>query len=184
MVCGYCGAEVSDRSATFCARCGRSLRAAQTAIAPVSPPPATDTPHGVAGWLLLLCVALAIGIPLLTAYNWSKVFSFSFSTFPWFSLGVSVVMASFSFIAGLMLWRMHPRAVPIAKAYFLAEMALPVVFGARLLIEMLSTRIEMSPWTIFAVFVRPILMALVGYLYLVRSKRVRATYSQATAAAV
>ena len=91
-------------------------------------------------------------------------------------------MASFSFIAGLFLWTVRPNAVSIAKAYFIAEMSLPVVFGARLLIEMASSRIEMSAWTIFAAFVRPILMALVGYLYLVRSKRVQATYSKAASA--
>jgi len=183
MVCAYCGAEVSGQP-TFCPRCGRSLEAAQAGIAVAPALPATDTPHGVGGWLLLLCLALTIGIPLLTAYNWSKVFSFGFSNFPWFSLGLSVVMASFSFIAGVLLWKVHPRGLPVAKAYFVTEMALPVFFGARLLIEMLSTRIEMSAWTIFAAFIRPILMGLLGYLYLVRSRRVQATYSQARAATV
>ncbi|HZQ67758.1 MAG TPA: hypothetical protein VFA68_04490 [Terriglobales bacterium] len=130
----------------------------------------------------MLCIALTIGIPLLTAYNWSKLFGIGVSPFPWFSLGVSVVMAGFSFIAGLFLWTVRPNAVPIAKAYFVAEMALPIVFGGRLLIEVASTRIEMSGWTIFAAFIRPILMAVTGYLYLVRSRRVRATYAKAAAA--
>ena len=153
---------------------------------------AIQTPHsglsrdlrGVSGWLLLLCIALTIGIPLLTAYNWSKMIGVGLESFPWFSLLISIVMATFSFTAGVLLWRVLPHAVVVAKAYFLAEMALPVVFAARVLVEMASTRIEMSPWTIFAVFVRPILMAMLGYLYLAKSKRVRTTYSQASAAAV
>lgn len=181
MVCGYCGAEVPDLGSTFCTRCGRSLQAAEGPSA-VTPKPAATHLRGVSGWLLLLCIALTIGIPLLTAYNWSKIIGIGSESFPWFSLLISVVMATFSFIAGLFLWTIRKNAVPVTKAYFLTEMALPVFFGARLLIEMASTRIEMSPWTIFAVFVRPILMAVLGYLYLVKSKRVRATYSHASVA--
>jgi hypothetical protein len=182
MACGYCGAEIADPSSTFCARCGRLLEISQPVVQ-AAYAGALESLHGVAGWLLLLCIVLTIGIPLLTAYNWSKVIGIGIASFQWFSLLISIVMATFSFIAGLLLWRVHPRAVPVAKAYFVAEMALPIIFGARLLIEMASTRIQMSPWTILAAFVRPILMAMVGYLYLVKSKRVRATYSRASAAA-
>lgn len=186
MVCGYCGAEVPGSGSTFCSRCGRSLEIPKiatvpVAIQPLSSPISTEL-RGVGGWLLLLCIGLTVGIPLLTAFNWSRIIGKGIEPFPWSSLVISIVMATFSFIAGFMLWRIHPKAVPVAKAYFIAEMALPIVFGARLLIEMASSRIEMSPWTIFAVFFRPILMAVVGYLYLAKSKRVRATYSLAASA--
>lgn len=186
MVCAYCGAEVSSSGSTFCARCGRSLEVLQNASVPaaVQAPasPGVTELRGVTGWLLLLCIGLTLGIPLLTAYNWSKIIGKGIEPFPWSSLLISIAMAGFSFVAGLLLWRVHPKAVPVAKAYFMAEMALPIVFGARLLIEMASSRIQMSPWTIFAVFFRPVLMALVGYLYLMKSKRVRATYSTAASA--
>ena len=178
MICGYCGAEVSDQRATFCARCGRALEHVQPAVLVPANPGSSDL-YGVRGWLLILCIFLAVAIPLLTAYNWSKLFAFHVSPFPWFSLILSIVMALFSFFAGISLWTIRSNAVRIAKAYFIAEMVMPFLFGARLLIEITSGRVEMSPWNIFAVFVRPILMGLIGYFYLARSKRVHATYGDA-----
>jgi len=88
-------------------------------------------------------------------------------------------MAGWSFTAGLFLWTVRPNAVRIAKAYFIAEMCLPFVFGVRLLFDLFSSRVEMSPWTVFAVFFRPLLLGGIGYLYLRRSRRVQATYSKA-----
>ncbi len=183
MVCSFCGAEVSDQRSTFCGRCGRPLANAQPAVPATSISP-SNALHGVQGWLLLLCIALTIGIPLLTAYNWSKIFSYGVTPFPWFSLGLSIVMALFSFFAGISLWTVRTNAVRIAKAYFITEMIVPFVFGARLLIEVATSRVEMSAWNIFAVFVRPILMAVIGYLYLTRSKRVQATYGKTLSASV
>jgi zinc-ribbon domain len=183
MICGYCGAEVSDSSSKFCARCGRSLEVSQPADVQVQHSTNSGNLNGVSGWLLLLCIALTLGIPFLTAYNWVKFSSRGIGQIPISSLAISIVMAAWSFTAGFLLWTIRPNAIRVAKAYFVAEMALPFVFGLRFLIELLSSRVEMSGWTIFAVFFRPLILGLIGYLYLQRSERVRATYARAASAA-
>jgi hypothetical protein len=111
-----------------------------------------------------------------------KFFSLGIGQIPWSSIVISIVMAAWSFTAGLFLWTIRPNAVAVAKAYFIAEMLLPFVFGLRLLLEVVSSRVEMSPWTIFAVFFRPLLLGLIGFFYLQRSQRVRATYAKVTSA--
>ena len=179
MICSYCGAEVTDQKSTFCPRCGRPIAGPVLVTAPA----ATNDLSGVSGWLLLVCVALTIGIPLFTVYNWVKFLSLGIGHIPWSSILISIVMAAWSFTAGLFLWTVRPNAVRIAKAYFIAEMCLPFVFGLRLLFDLVSSRVEMSPWTVFAVFFRPLLLGGIGYLYLRRSRRVQATYSKAVSAA-
>jgi len=79
MICSYCGAEVTDQKSTFCPRCGRPIAGPVLVTAPA----VTNDLRGVSGWLLLVCVALTIGIPLLTVYNWVKFLSLGIGHIPW-----------------------------------------------------------------------------------------------------
>ena len=145
--------------------------------------------RGVGGWLLLLCVGLTVVSPILVALGIAREYlvdSPYFERFPRLRVVVLVDMAlrialtAYGMWVGFRLGTVRPRAVPTAKRYFQVSMAYLVVaaalpFGAGL-------PPEANPTLALAV-ARQTIPALIGiaiwYAYLVRSKRVKATYPDA-----
>lgn len=127
---------------------------------------------GVGGWLLLLCLSLAVFVPLGTIFSLLS----NFGRFPeawglarihfWLVIGLTV----FSIYAGLGLWMVRPGAVSIAKKYLMAALAYSILG----LVMGLSLRhdIRIVLWTAIGSW----LYVAVWYLYLNKSRRVKATY--------
>ncbi|HNT69011.1 MAG TPA: DUF2569 family protein [Syntrophorhabdaceae bacterium] len=141
---------------------------------------------GVRGWLLLLCVCLTVLDPfsafmtLIAATNAAKP---HFDQYPeLFRLvligGIcSTFLIVFSIYAGLSLWRVVPNAVTTAKRYFISafiyalfSMFLPVIVGVS---EKAFPEFSQGASINNAIV---IVYLAIWYLYLMRSKRVKATY--------
>jgi hypothetical protein len=143
---------------------------------------------GVKGWLLLLSVSLAILDPLAGLINIMAVTStlkpYFEKTPELFKLvligGVcSICLLVYSMYAGMSLWRVSPNAVTSAKRYLVVlfhysffSIFLPQLVG---LSEKTQSEIyQTSPIGNLIVM----LYASMWYLYLKKSKRVRATYNE------
>lgn len=142
---------------------------------------------GVRGWLLLLCICLTILDPfsafmtLMAVTNAAKPY---FDQYPeLFRLvligGVcSTFLIVFSIYAGLSLWRVVPNAVTTAKRYFISafiyalfSMFLPVIVGvSEKSVPEFSQRASLNNIIVMVYLA-------IWYLYLMRSKRVKATYT-------
>jgi hypothetical protein len=143
---------------------------------------------GVKGWLLLLCVSMTILTPLTgltTLMAVSDALKPHFDKDPaLFKLllisGIcNICLLVYSMYAGVSLWRVGPNAVLSAKRYLVVlfhysflSIFLPQLVG---LSEETQTEIyKTSP--IFNLIV--MLEACMWYLYLRKSKRVKATYGE------
>ncbi len=142
--------------------------------------------QGVRGWLLLLCLSFTILDPLAMIVSLFSVANASkplFDTYPGLLTLVTVsgicrlAVAVFSIYAGLALWRVAPGALAIARKYLMAvvlytviALFLPAMVGLPqdLAQEMTGSSFVAGTLTIF--------YAVIWYMYLVHSKRVRATY--------
>jgi hypothetical protein len=127
----------------------------------------------VRGWLLLLCFVLAVFNPgTLAVVAASRVGSgVAPSTLVLTLLGVRLVVTSVGVAAGLALWHKRTGAVQLAKA--------SLVLSAIEAIGRLSTRVgfsETPPGLRLPVALAVILFNAAWYLYLDKSRRVRATY--------
>lgn len=141
---------------------------------------------GVRGWLLLLCVTLTLLDPLAAFLNITYTTHLAKPHFHHvtgltrlvlISGAASIALAIFSLYAGISLWKVAPGAVLTAKkylltvlAYSLFSLALPSLAG--LSAEYREKILEGSFLTNLPTGV----YVLAWYLYLERSKRVRATY--------
>jgi hypothetical protein len=141
---------------------------------------------GVAGWLLLLCVSMVILTPLT---GLTSLMAVSEALKPYFDQdpalfklvlisGIcNICLLVYSMYAGVSLWRLAPNAVLSAKRYLVVlfqysffSIFLPQLVG---LSEKTQTEIyKTSP--LFNLIV--MLEACLWYLYLRKSKRVKATY--------
>lgn len=144
--------------------------------------------RGVKGWLLLLCVSLCILDPAAIFFNLIHATNLAKADFDknpalfrliltngFFSIGFLV----FSLYTGMSLWRLHPKAVTYAKRYFacassyaVVSVFLPGLFG---LPE--ADRKIVAAASVFNTFLTVSYMA-AWYVYLLRSKRVAATYGR------
>jgi hypothetical protein len=143
--------------------------------------------RGVKGWLLILCLNIAILDPLTMLLT---IFLVTGATKPYFgehpellrlclASGICrLALAVFSVYAGLGLWKVVPGALPVAKKYLLAVVLysvvasfLPVLVGVPR-----ESYQEFAGDTVFNSFVT-MAYAIIWYIYLQRSKRVRATYA-------
>ncbi len=143
---------------------------------------------GVKGWLLLLCVSMAVLSPftgLITLTTVTDALKPYFDNDPaLFKLvlitGVcNICLIVYSMYAGVSLWRIAPNAVRSAKRYLLA------LFFYSLFSIFLPRLVGVSDATLKDVYnTSPVLNFLVmfeaylWYLYLQKSKRVKATYKE------
>jgi Protein of unknown function (DUF2569) len=142
------------------------------------------TYRGVGGWLLFFILSLTVFTPLLHAYIiYSEKQSYQVTPSPlffnllaidWFMRGILIV---FGLYAGIELWQMKPKAVQIAKAYLVAIFMQQLVLLAVGI--WIASKVAPSPDLIGSLIIQPLrsfFYAVIWYLYLVKSKRVAATY--------
>ena len=149
---------------------------------------------GVRGWLLLLCVSLAILDPFAGFINIMAVtdtlkpyFEQDPALFKLVLIGgvCNICLLVYSMYAGMSLWRTAPNAVISAKRYLVVlfhysffSIFLPQLVG---LSEKTQTEIyKTSPINNLIVM----LYASAWYLYIRKSKRVRATYGESGSSAL
>jgi hypothetical protein len=127
----------------------------------------------VGGWLLVLCLILAVWNPASLAMRLAaRVMNLSSQTTLslWF-LAARLMITSVGVAAGRALWLRRPRAVLLAK--------IALVLSAIEAVVRLSARVgltEAPPGTRFPLALFVILHNAAWYLYLQKSRRVRATY--------
>jgi hypothetical protein len=143
--------------------------------------------RGVRGWLLILCLNIAIFDPVTMLLTIFLVVS---ATKPYFGehpelLRLCLVsgicrlaLAVFSVYAGLGLWKVVPGALSVAKKYLLAVVLYSVVasFLPALVGVPQESYQEFAGQTVFNSFLT-MAYAIVWYIYLQRSRRVKATYT-------
>ncbi|MBP1732269.1 MAG: hypothetical protein H6Q55_2698 [Deltaproteobacteria bacterium] len=146
--------------------------------------------RGVKGWLLILCLSLTIFDPLamlLSLFSITDAAKPLFDQYPGLLRLVVVsgvcrlAIAVSSIYAGLALWRVTPGAVGIARKYLMAVFLytvfaffLPAVVG---LPEDLAQEIAGSS---FVAGTLTISYAVIWFLYLSHSRRVKVTYQTIT----
>jgi hypothetical protein len=144
---------------------------------------------GIGGWLFLLCVNLTILDPLANLLNLAVGTHFGRQYFDQnpalqrllIMNGLcSIGLAVFSVYAGISLWRILPNAVTTAKKYLgtaflysFLSLFLPYLMGISQEIQK-----EVGATNLLNSFVTAVYLY-AWYEYLKRSRRVRATYSQA-----
>ena len=143
--------------------------------------------RGVRGWLLILCLNVAILDPLTMLLT---IFLVTSATKPYFgehpelfrlclASGICrLALAVFSVYAGLGLWKVVPGALSVAKKYLLAVVLYSVVasFLPALVGVPRESYQEFAGDTVFNGFIT-MAYAITWYIYLQRSKRVKATYA-------
>ena len=145
--------------------------------------------RGVRGWLLLLCLNIAILDPVTMLLTIFLVVS---ATKPYFGehpelLRLCLVsgicrlaLAVFSVYAGLGLWKVMPGALSVAKKYLLTVVLYSVVasFLPAFVGVPQESYQEFAGQTVFNSFLT-MAYAIAWYIYLQRSRRVKATYTSA-----
>jgi hypothetical protein len=143
---------------------------------------------GVKGWLLLLCVSLAILDPLAGFINLMAVtdalkpyFHQDPALFKLVLIGgvCSICLFVYSIYAGVSLWRVAPNAVTSAKRYLVVlfhysffSLFLPHLVG-------LSEKTQPEIYKVYPINnLIVMLYASLWYLYIRKSKRVKATYGE------
>ncbi len=141
---------------------------------------------GVGGWLLFLCVTLTVLDPSAVLINLFIVADAAKPYFPehpgFFRLilvnGVAgIALSVFSLYAGISLWKRLPGAIAVARKYLRTVCAYSVLapFLPRLIGSTFQATDETFALTCLNSFFT-IIYAGIWYLYLNRSRRVRATY--------
>ncbi len=143
--------------------------------------------RGVKGWLLLLCLLLTIFDPLVVLISLFIVSEGARASYetnpPLFRLilisGVlRIGLAVFSMYAGLSLWRIAPKAVTTARHYLVGVVILSVlllILPSVLRVSKASSE-GFTPENLFNT-VFTVIYVIIWYVYLSRSRRVRATYA-------
>jgi len=141
---------------------------------------------GVKGWLLLLCLILTLVNPVASIcnlYSSFKITSPFFNVYPGLrvititDVVLSMGIVCFSIYAGISLWRIRPNGVAIAKAFLLTFMGYAVTANILPFLAGLPANAnEAMTAQAFIGVLRSAIFVFVWYIYLVKSKRVRATF--------
>ena len=122
---------------------------------------------GVRGWLLFFCISLVIFRPLVYLFALSSGQDLS-----WAAMALPIAICAFGVYAGVELWRIAPAAVKKAKAFLWTYLALTVAAGVLVVSESEEVKGED-----LSDMLRSIIFFCFWYLYLLRSQRVRNTYT-------
>ena len=166
MFCNSCGSAVSPTD-FVCPNCG----AAQTAKKPVIYPA-----DKIEGWLLFFCVYAAI----ITPIGWKAVVeNMAWRKAPVLTL-VDFAIVFAGVVAGIAVWTRSKKALWYVRIYLLSAIVLlvgylPYLFGMRALAGL--TTADRYPF-VFVQMLRPVIIALVWWLYFRRSERVRAVFGR------
>ena len=144
--------------------------------------------NGVGGWLLFLCVTLAVLDPSATLIN---LFMVADAAKPYFARNpgffrlilvngiAGITLAVFSLYAGVSLWKRLPGALAVARKYLRTVFVYSIL--APFVPRLVGSTFHASPETftftclnsLFTIFYLGI-----WYVYLNRSARVKATYGE------
>jgi hypothetical protein len=141
----------------------------------------------IGGWLLVLCLILIIGNPLMSFYGLVTAYNDLlqyFELYPglkrimYIDFILNVFLVVLSIRAGIALWTIKQHAVKIAKTYFLfyACYAILTTFLPFIVFLPSEVRQAIMPEVIKGT-IRSLIYVSIWYFYLHRSKRVKATYS-------
>ena len=148
--------------------------------------------HGVRGWLLLLCLYLMIAMPLLAILGTIGALQRAIAA-PTLQgallseVALEIALAAFAGFAGWALYSMRPNAVKVAKAYFIIMLTLSNLGLGVLVVTALVVSRNNQDYALLATLqgpaavasIRQVILSAVWLTYLLRSKRVRATYPKA-----
>jgi hypothetical protein len=182
--CPNCG-QAAQGAERFCANCGAELArpagavsAPAASVAPVTATaaaPAAGEPRGVAGWLLLYCVWIAIVAPLmqlrLVGYMREAAMQWSGNWMLMLSVGVTL----FGVWTGVQLWRVDQLALAYLRVYFGLAAGMTLVGLFSFLTSVGSGMPGVIAMVVFG-FVRSLVFLAVWVLYFRMSRRVRNTY--------
>jgi hypothetical protein len=140
------------------------------------------------GWLLVFCFILVVSYPAISLYH---IFTYTIPNLVNSHVPIRAVVllsvyavlfiptAVFSMVAGLRLWLVKPDAVNLTKrflwTYLGANIGYFVIWVVWVLIARPSGAVSFAEMA-WGHVVGPVLFVALGYVYLERSKRVRATY--------
>jgi hypothetical protein len=146
--------------------------------------------RGIKGWLLILCLSFTILDPLVMLLS---VFSITNAAKPLFDqypgllrlIAVSGVcrlaIAVSSIYAGLALWRVTPGAVGIARKYLMAVFVYTVfAFFLPAMVGLPQDLAQEIAGSSFVAGMLTVSYAVIWFLYLSHSRRVKATYQTVT----
>lgn len=125
--------------------------------------------EGVGGWLLLLCICLAVLRPIAGIAVTVALAASGQEAIALIVLAISI----YSCYAGLRLWRRMPAAVRTAKQFLWATL------GCEAAIILLAARASIFDGASIRDAAGVLLFFAIGYSYLRQSKRVLATYADA-----
>ena len=145
--------------------------------------------YGVRGWLLLLCIYLVIVMPLIAILGAIGALQRAAAAPAlrgalFTEVVLEIGLAGLAAYAGWALYRMRRNAVKIAKAYFIIMLVL-AIFGFGVLLATAPALSQAqdnaalfntlrAPATV--AILRQAILSVVWLVYLLRSKRVRATF--------
>jgi Protein of unknown function (DUF2569) len=185
MFCGHCGQPNPD-SNTHCASCGKEMKlalnmapapAAAPAPAPVSPQGQLSGlenysgPKGVGGWLLLFCLGTTILTPVMLLRE--AMNNSSDLTVVAIDIGLTVLALS----TGIALWSHSRYALPLVRAYFIAQLALAVLIILANTVGSAAAGPQSSGNFVYQ-GIRTFLVVALWWSYFHKSERVLATYGR------
>jgi len=147
----------------------------------------SDNYKGISGWLLLLCLNLVIIDPLRNvlgyASSYRNALAKSYMEIPGtqefyiLNLCLLVIVMAFSVYSGIALFKRRYNAVKVAKIYLIFEAGSSVLFGLFPYVAGLPT--ELADAMMRGLFINALKILgwnIMWYMYLIKSKRVQATY--------
>jgi hypothetical protein len=137
--------------------------------------------YGVRGWLLVLCIYLAIVMPLIAILGAVGALQLAIRApdlrVALLSVAViEILLASFAAYAGLALYRTRANAVKIAKAYFITIIVLSILGWGMLATAQTQSAGPFKGLGITIAVSWPAILSVAWLVYLQRSKRVRANF--------
>ena len=141
--------------------------------------------HEVAGWLLFLCVILAVVAPAFEISNifkkliplFMRVHGRRIMAFLAIDIAIRGGLAAHTCVAGVELWLVKPGAVGFAKRCLILRLiGGAAIFGAWAVLVGPS-KADSYDRMVAELIVAPLFQALIWYFYLATSVRVRETFS-------
>ena len=147
--------------------------------------------YGVRGWLRLLCLYLMIAMPLVALLGTIGALQRAIAA-PALQgallseVALEIALAAFAAFGGWALYRMRPNAVKVAKAYFIIMLTLSNLGLAILVVTALvisrnqdNALLNTLQGPAAVASIRQVILSAVWLTYLLRSRRVRATFPKA-----
>jgi hypothetical protein len=142
--------------------------------------------YGARGWLLLLCIYLGIAMPLIAILGAIGALQLAIRApdlrGTLIAEGVSAIaLAGFAAYGGWALFRMHPNAVKVAKAYLITMLVLSIlglILASAFAVTQAPDNAPLNAMRTSAMvaILWPAVLSAMWLVYLLYSKRVRATF--------